>query len=40
VLTVHGRPKGAFITTKWGEDQHARGVEKDLLGAVARQLSP
>jgi hypothetical protein len=40
VLTVSGRPKGSFLTTKWGEDQHARGVEKDLLGAVARQLAP
>ena len=40
VLTVRGRPKGAFLTTKWGEDQHARGVQKDLLGSVARQLAP
>ena len=33
-VTVRGRPKGSFLTTGWGEDVHARGVEKDLRAAV------
>lgn len=33
-VTVRGRPKGSFLTTSWGEDVHARGVEKDLRTAI------
>lgn len=39
-LTVRGRPKGSFLTTKWGEKQHVRSVQRHLLGAVARRLAP
>ena len=33
-VTVRGRPKGSFLTTGWGEDVHARGIEKELRQAV------
>ena len=33
-VTVRGRPKGSFLTTTWGEDVHASGVEKDLRAAI------
>lgn len=33
-VTVRGRAKGSFLTTKWGEDLHARAVEKDLRTAI------
>lgn len=33
-ITVRGRAKGSFLTTKWGEDVHAREVEKDLTASV------
>ena len=38
-LTVHGRPEGSFLTTRWGEDVHARGVEKQLRKAVEDALA-
>lgn len=38
-ITVRGRPKGSFLTTKWGEDVHAKGVEKDLRTAVDDALA-
>lgn len=33
-VTVRGRPKGSFLTTTWGEDLHAKGVEKDLRASI------
>lgn len=33
-VTVRGRAKGSFLTTKWGEDIHAKGVEKDLRASI------
>lgn len=33
-VTVRGRPKGSFLTTGWGEDLHALGVEKDLRHSI------
>ncbi len=33
-VTVRGRAKGSFLTTKWGEDLHATGVEKDLRSSI------
>jgi len=33
-VTVRGRPKGSFLTTGWGEDLHARGIEKDLRESI------
>jgi hypothetical protein len=33
-ITVRGRPKGPFLTTGWGEDVHAREVEKDLRASI------
>lgn len=33
-VTIRGRAKGSFLTTKLGEDLHARGVEKDLRTAI------
>jgi len=33
-VTVRGRAKGSFLTTKWGEDVHAMGVEKDLRTSI------
>jgi len=33
-VTVRGRAKGSFLTTKWGEDVHATGVEKDLRASI------
>jgi hypothetical protein len=33
-VTVRGRPKGSFLTTGWGEDLHAREVEKDLRRSI------
>lgn len=33
-ITVRGRPKGSFLTTNWGEDVHAREVERDLRASV------
>lgn len=38
-LTVRGRPKGSFLTTKSGEELHAKGVEKDLRTAVDDALA-
>ena len=38
-LTVHGRPKGSFLTTRWGEDVHAEGVEKQVRIAVEDALA-
>lgn len=38
-VTVRGRPKGSLFTTKWGEELHAKGVEKDLRGAVDDALA-
>lgn len=38
-VTVRGRAKGSFLTTKWGEDLHANGVEKDLRTAVDDALA-
>jgi len=29
-VEVRGKPKGTFLTTKWGEDVHAKTVEKRL----------
>jgi DNA polymerase len=37
-LVVRGRPKGSLLTTKWGEDIHAREVQKDLRTAVKNAL--
>jgi hypothetical protein len=33
-LTVRGRPKGSFLTTRWGEDLHAAEVEQDLRRSI------
>lgn len=33
-VTVRGRPKGSFLTTSWGEDVHAQGIEKQLRAAI------
>jgi len=33
-VTVRGRAKGSSLTTKWGEDVHATGVEKDLRASI------
>ena len=33
-VTVRGRAKGSFLTTKWGEELHAREVEKDLRTSI------
>ena len=33
-VTVRGRPKGSFLTTQWGEDLHAREIEKDLRRSI------
>lgn len=33
-VTVRGRPRGSFLTTSWGEDVHAAGVERDLRRAI------
>lgn len=33
-VTVRGRAKGSLLTTEWGEEIHAAGVEKDLRTAV------
>ena len=38
-LKVRGRPKGSFLTTKWGEDAHASGVQKDLRSSIERELA-
>lgn len=38
-ITVRGRPKGSFLTTKSGEELHAKGVEKDLRVAVDDALA-
>jgi hypothetical protein len=37
-LVVRGRPKGSFLTTRIGEDIHAREVEKDLVGGIEQHL--
>jgi hypothetical protein len=37
-LIVHGRPKHSLGTTRWGEQVHARGVEKQLTQAVEQAL--
>lgn len=37
-LTVRGRPKQSFMTTKWGEGIHARSVEKQIVAAVESEL--
>lgn len=38
-ITVHGRPKGSLLTTEWGEDLHAKGVQKDIRRAVENVLA-
>lgn len=38
-VTVRGRPKGSFLTTKWGEELHAKGIEKDVRTAVDDALA-
>jgi hypothetical protein len=38
-ITVRGRPKGSLFTTQWGEELHAKGVEKDLRTAVDDALA-
>jgi hypothetical protein len=37
-LIVHGRAKHSLGTTRWGEDVHARGVEKQLTQAIDQAL--
>lgn len=37
-LVVRGRPKRRLLTTKWGEDQHAKKVEKELIKSVEGAL--
>lgn len=39
VLSVRVRAKGSFLTTKWGEDLHARGVEEQLVRAIDAALT-
>ena len=36
---VHGRPKGSLLTTGWGEDAHAGGVQKELRSSIERKLA-
>ena len=38
-ITVRGRPKGSFLTTQWGEDLHAREVERDLRRSIDDALA-
>lgn len=38
-VTVRGRPKGSFLTTSWGEDVHAQGVERDLRSSIDDALA-
>ena len=38
-VTVWGRPKHSFLTTKVGEDVHARQVKKDLRESIGDALS-
>lgn len=37
-LLVRGRPRSWFLTTTWGEDLHARGVERRLIRAIQASL--
>ena len=39
VLSVRGRPKGTLLSTKTGEDRHARKVEKELVDSLDRVLT-
>lgn len=38
-VTVRGRPKGSFLTTKVGERLHAREVRNDLDRAIRNALT-
>ncbi|CAN5247308.1 hypothetical protein BH20ACT9_BH20ACT9_02050 [soil metagenome] len=38
-VTVRGRPKGSFLTTKVGERLHAREVRNDLDRAIRDALT-
>lgn len=38
-IIVRGRAKGSFLTTGWGEDLHAREVEKDLQTSIDDALA-
>lgn len=37
-VQVTGKPKGTFLTTKTGEDVHARTIEKRLREEIEQQL--
>ncbi len=38
-VSVSGIPKGTFLTTKWGEEIHAKVVEKRLRDAIEKHLA-
>lgn len=38
-VQVDGKPTGTFLTTKWGEDVHARTIEKRLRSGIDSALS-
>lgn len=38
-IQVGGKPKGTFLTTKWGEEVHARTIEGRLKNGVEAQLA-
>ncbi len=38
-MVVRGRPKGATVAMKWGDDLHARGMQDRLRAAVEGELA-
>lgn len=38
-VEVRGKPKGTFLTTKWGEDVHAATIEKRLRSELDAALA-
>jgi len=38
-VVVRGRPKGAAVAMEWGEDVHARGMQRNLREAIDEELA-
>ena len=38
LLRVQGVPKGGFLSTHWGEEEHAENIERELLSGIDEAL--